>query len=100
MILRDFRRVGDPLWARFTANTDQTLWYYNALVEAFRAAGTNPLVEQLATVVEELTLATGRSDPLHCPSCGKRTAAQWAPYCVRACSVSRSRWQNTPRESP
>ena len=37
---------------------ENTLWYYRALVEVFRKAGSNPLIEELDRVVTELeTLA-------------------------------------------
>lgn len=35
MIVADHRQVGDSLWDRFTADAEQTLWYYESLVEAF-----------------------------------------------------------------
>jgi hypothetical protein len=42
------------VWSRFSGGKDGTLWYYRALVEAFRAHGANPLVEELDQVVSEL----------------------------------------------
>ena len=53
-ILRDFRRLGDALWGRFTGGKEGTLWYYRALVTAFREAGTSELVEELDRVVSEI----------------------------------------------
>lgn len=53
-ILSDFREIGDALWSRFRGGKEGTLWYYRALVEAFRKAGTTPLVEELDRVVSEL----------------------------------------------
>ena len=50
-ILRDYRRIGDELWSRFTAEKKDTLWYYRALVEAM---GTGELVEELDRVVTEI----------------------------------------------
>ena len=47
-ILVDLRTHGDALWQRFQAGRDGTLWYYRALVEAFRAAGAP------VTLVDEL----------------------------------------------
>jgi (p)ppGpp synthase/HD superfamily hydrolase len=52
--LRDYRRLGEALWARFHGGKEGTLWYYSALVKAFRQAGTNELVEDLARVVGEI----------------------------------------------
>ena len=57
-ILRDYRDVGEALWGRFNGGRDGTLWYYRALVEAFRAAGSMPLVEELDRVVSELEAVT------------------------------------------
>jgi (p)ppGpp synthase/HD superfamily hydrolase len=56
-ILADYRARGDSLWTRFNAGKDDILWYYTGLVAAFRQAepGSNPLVEELARTVDELT---------------------------------------------
>ncbi len=51
-LLVDVRRHGDATWERFTALRDETLWYYRALVTAFRA---NP--EHNAALVDELDRA-------------------------------------------
>lgn len=53
-ILKDFREVGDSLWGRFTGGREGTLWYYRALVEAFREHGSTPLIEELDRVVTEI----------------------------------------------
>lgn len=53
-ILRDYRIHGEALWARFNAGRDGTLWYYRALADAFRKAGTGPLVDELDRVVTDL----------------------------------------------
>jgi len=53
-ILADYRRIGDALWSRFQGGKEGTLWYYRALLEALRQAGTSPLVEELERVVTEL----------------------------------------------
>jgi len=53
-ILADYRVLGDVLWRRFSGGKDETLWYYRALVQAFREAGTSPLVEELDRVVSEI----------------------------------------------
>src|SRR5579863_1074602 len=53
-ILRDYREVGEALWPRFQGGKEKTLWYYRALIEAFREAGTDPTVEELARTIEEL----------------------------------------------
>jgi GTP pyrophosphokinase len=38
-ILLGVRRDGDRMWERFTGKKDGSLWYYRALVDAFRARG-------------------------------------------------------------
>ncbi len=53
-ILKDYRQLGDELWQRFTGKKAGTLWYYRSLVEAFRQAGSTPLIEELDRVVSEL----------------------------------------------
>jgi len=53
-ILRDYRRIGEPLWERFSAPAAEQLWYYRALVAAFRQAGGGGLAGELERVVDEL----------------------------------------------
>ena len=53
-ILADFRRHGDALWDRFTADREGVLWYYRALVTAYQARGGSPLTEELDRVVSEI----------------------------------------------
>jgi len=48
------RREGEAVWERFRGRREGTLWYFGALVDAFRAAGTDPLVEDLARAVATL----------------------------------------------
>lgn len=58
-ILADYRAHGESLWPRFTGGREGTLWYYRALVEAFRAHGPDPLADELARVVAELERLAG-----------------------------------------
>lgn len=53
-ILADFRREGDRVWQRFRGDKAGTLWYYRALVTAFREAGSGYIVEELDRVVTEI----------------------------------------------
>jgi (p)ppGpp synthase/HD superfamily hydrolase len=53
-ILLDYRVLGEDLWERFTGGKDGTLWYYRALVEAYKAHGVTPLLEELARTVSEI----------------------------------------------
>ncbi|CAA9461595.1 MAG: GTP pyrophosphokinase [uncultured Rubrobacteraceae bacterium] len=57
-ILADLRSLGEELWDRFTGGKEGTLWYYRALTETYKRAGTNAVVEELDRVVGEIeTLA-------------------------------------------
>ncbi|HEY9662126.1 MAG TPA: HD domain-containing protein [Allocoleopsis sp.] len=58
-ILQDYREQGDELWQRFKGGKDGTLWYYRALVTAFRQTGSAPVVEELDRVVSELESLVG-----------------------------------------
>ena len=53
-MVTDLRIHGESLWTRFNAGRDETLWYLESLVEAFREGGTMPIVEELARTVAEL----------------------------------------------
>ena len=50
---------GDAIFQRFNGKKDGTLWYYRALAEAFRKAGSNPLVEEYDRVVTEFERVSG-----------------------------------------
>ncbi len=53
-ILRDYRVDGERIWGRFSAPAEEQLWYYRALVDAFRQPDRSPLVAELERVVSEL----------------------------------------------
>jgi (p)ppGpp synthase/HD superfamily hydrolase len=53
-ILANYRELGDELWSRFNGGKEGTLWYYRALVGAYRASGESTLVDELERVVVEL----------------------------------------------
>ncbi|MBI5830235.1 MAG: bifunctional (p)ppGpp synthetase/guanosine-3',5'-bis(diphosphate) 3'-pyrophosphohydrolase, partial [Chloroflexi bacterium] len=59
-ILLDYRQMGDSLWERFHGGREGTLWYYRAIVTAFREAGAGParLVDELERVVADLERLT------------------------------------------
>jgi (p)ppGpp synthase/HD superfamily hydrolase len=61
-VLADLRCLGEDLWPRFNGGREGTLWYYRALVEAFRSAGSNPVVEELDRVVGELERLARKRD--------------------------------------
>ena len=54
-ILADYRVHGEDLWERFNAGREQQLWYYRALVEAFRQADAEGyLFDELERTVAEI----------------------------------------------
>ena len=54
-ILKDLRAEGDAAWRRFNAGREDQLWYYRALVDAFREAGDlEDLIQELDGVVEDI----------------------------------------------
>ena len=53
-ILSDYRVEGDAVFDRFTGRKKGTLWYYRTLVNVFRNAGSNALIDELDRVVTEL----------------------------------------------
>ena len=59
-ILADLRAIGEGLWGRFTGGKAGTLWYYRALVDAYKKAGNDPLAEELDRVVGEIEALANR----------------------------------------
>ena len=59
--LHDLRVHGEGVFERFAGKKEGTLWYYRALIAAFRAAGNNPLVDELDRVVSELEDISGKA---------------------------------------
>lgn len=53
-ILLDYRLEGEGVWNRFNADKEQSLWFYRQIVDALRLHGSNPLVDELDRVVEEI----------------------------------------------
>jgi (p)ppGpp synthase/HD superfamily hydrolase len=64
-VLHDFRVHGEDVFERFVGKKEGTLWYYRALVTAFRKAGSNPLVEEVDRVVTELESLAGTGTMPH-----------------------------------
>ena len=62
-ILADLRTHGEQLWPRFTGKKEGSLWYYRALVNAFRLAGGSEammrLVAELDRTVSEMERLAG-----------------------------------------
>jgi (p)ppGpp synthase/HD superfamily hydrolase len=53
-ILKEYRALGESLWGHFRGGRDGTLWYYRAVVDVLKHAGTTPLVEELDRTVTGL----------------------------------------------
>lgn len=59
-IVEDYRAEGEATWERFRGKREGTLWYYRALVGAYRRVGPPRLVEALDRVVCELEALAAR----------------------------------------
>lgn len=53
-IVRDYRRVGNEVFERFTPAAEDTLWYYRSLAEALRRSDPD------SWLVSELERTVGR----------------------------------------
>jgi hypothetical protein len=49
--VHNLREEGEEVWQRFNAGKEGALWYYRALVTAFREHGSSPLIDELDRVV-------------------------------------------------
>jgi len=52
--LHELRVHGDSVFEKFEGKKAGTLWYYRALLDAFRNLGSSPLIDELDRVVTEL----------------------------------------------
>lgn len=57
-ILMDLRDAGPGVWERFSGKKDGSLWYYGALIEAFRGRAPHALVGELERTYGELKQAS------------------------------------------
>ena len=68
-ILRDYERIGDVLWDRFSVGGTETLWYYGSLVAAFESRrpelgpGGEAALDDLARVVTDLSATASSAAP-------------------------------------
>lgn len=58
-LLQLYRVQHENTWPRFAGGREGTLWYYHALVQAFRRGGSNELVEELDRAVSQLEILAG-----------------------------------------
>jgi (p)ppGpp synthase/HD superfamily hydrolase len=59
-ILMDYRQEGEKLWSRFNRGKRGALWYYRALVDAFRGKRIQPLVQEIDRTLTELELLSNK----------------------------------------
>lgn len=60
-ILRDYLLFQEKLWTKFTGGKEGTLWYYRALVAAFKKIENSPLIDELDRVVSEIESLAGNA---------------------------------------
>src|SRR5215472_12662972 len=62
-ILRDLRKpdIGEKVWARFSVDKEQTLWYYHSLAQIFCEKLSNQLADELREIVEVLKAEVGKA---------------------------------------
>lgn len=58
-IRRDFERIGEEVFARFSATRTQTLWYYRSVIAALGHDWDHPLVDELRDEVRRLHALVG-----------------------------------------
>lgn len=59
-IRSDYDELGDELWGKFNAGRDDQMWYFRALVSAFRKTGApRRMLKEFEQVVCELGVMTG-----------------------------------------
>ena len=57
-IMIDYRKIGDEIWDRFSAQKTETLWYYESLASAFAASWQdNPLLAEFTAEVASMRRA-------------------------------------------
>jgi len=55
-LVKDYRRMGERIWTRFmTRSGEDQIWAYRSAAEAFQAAGTGALADELMSAVNELS---------------------------------------------
>jgi len=61
-MLDDYRAIGPELWKRFHRARTAQLWYFNALLEVFKASGWSRTAQDLERVVAELTSISAQEE--------------------------------------
>lgn len=55
-ILRDVRQEGDSAWKKFNGGREGTFWYYEQLIQAFKARGSSYLLDELIRTVDQIKI--------------------------------------------
>lgn len=58
-IVRDLREVGDAVFDRFSADREQTLWYYRQVVDALGDGWSHSLLDELRRTVDTMHREAG-----------------------------------------
>lgn len=53
-LLRDYRRVGDQMWSRMEVQSEDVLWYFEALADLFVTERPGDMASELQDTVERL----------------------------------------------
>jgi (p)ppGpp synthase/HD superfamily hydrolase len=53
-ILADYRQLREKLWHRFNATREDQVWYHRSLIAALREKGSNPIVDEIERVLNQL----------------------------------------------
>ena len=52
--LKEYPKVGEELWQRFSGGREGTLWYYRSMIEALRETDDCPVLDELETTFTRL----------------------------------------------
>jgi (p)ppGpp synthase/HD superfamily hydrolase len=58
-ILADLHTVGDDVWARFNADRQASIWYYDALASTFEERNAGPMAAELRRTVDAIRRSAG-----------------------------------------
>ena len=73
-ILMAYRKDGERVWFRFNAGKQGALWYYRALVDAFRGKRIQPLVQELDRTLTALELLSNNGAQVRQPPVANEAA--------------------------
>ena len=67
-LIRDYRQVGEALWARFEGGRNDSLWFYQELLEIFRQGELSPNLDEYERLYHELRRLAGAGEERLHPS--------------------------------